>query len=205
MDYGLNWFPCLMFSSLNWPVVSTISFAYFLNIMNILCIFNISSPTSKLYSSFCCVSACVRMCVTLSCEAESQVDSSPCWQRNTAGRLITAHTRQALTGASPLLTSQWHQMLCVYLHVHLLVYMWAFYVCACIHSCTKIKNKSLSIKSSPIHPSNFCISMGSASSWHCGILCGAALPSSDTGWQRVHTGRVLLSISGTMRLQWQYV
>lgn len=47
---------------------------------------------------------CVR--VTLSCEAESQADSSPCWRRNTAGRLITARSRQALTGASPLLTSQ---------------------------------------------------------------------------------------------------
>lgn len=46
------------------------------------------------------------LCVTLSCQAESQADSSPCWRKNTAGRLITAHARQALTGASPQLTSQ---------------------------------------------------------------------------------------------------
>lgn len=76
------------------------------------------------------------VCVMLSCEAESQADSSPCWQGNTAGCLITACARQILTGASPLLTSQWHQMLCVYLHVH--VRMWAL-VCVCLRVHTNPK------------------------------------------------------------------
>lgn len=84
------------------------------------------SPSSP-YASCLFVHKCV--CMTLSCEAESQADSRACWQGNTAGRLITAHGRQALTGASPLLTSQWHQMLCVYSHV--LVYV---SVCLrCVH------------------------------------------------------------------------
>ncbi len=72
-----------------------------------------------------------------------QADSHPCWQENTAGRLITARTRQALTGASSLLTSQWHQMLCVYLHVRVLAHMHVCtLVCVCQNSFSIYYHKS---------------------------------------------------------------
>lgn len=181
------------------------------------CIFNISFPVLSPIPPFAsCLFVYECVCVTLSCEAVSQADSRACWQGNTAGRLITAHGRQALTGASPLLTSQWHQMLCVYSHVHVLVYMRAFAhvctsgcVCACIFlsltQISKINELGIHIHSLLIHPSNLCLSMGSASSWHCSILYLAALPTFNTRWQHVHTESIFSSISGALRLQWQCV
>lgn len=53
----------------------------------------VNPPFSTCVYVFVCVWVHVCVHVTLSCEAESQADSSPCWQRSTAGRLITAHTR----------------------------------------------------------------------------------------------------------------
>lgn len=49
------------------------------------------------------VCLCVRHCPA---RQKAKQTAAPCWQGNTAGCLITACARQALTGASPLLTNQ---------------------------------------------------------------------------------------------------
>lgn len=176
----------------------------------ILFIFSISLPSLSLLpplASCLFVHKCV--CMTLSCEAESQADSRACWQGNTAGRLITAHGRQALTGASPLLTSHWHQMLCVYSHVQVLVYV-SVRLSLCIGlravTITNIRNERARHSHSRrflIHSLELHLSMGNASSWHCSILWLAAVSSSNTRWQHVHTEIILLASVGTFRLQWQ--
>lgn len=60
---------------------------------------------------------CAQVYMVLSWEAKGKEDSSAWWHKGTAGRLIIAQSRQSVTGASLLLTSQWHQMLFVYLHI----------------------------------------------------------------------------------------
>lgn len=89
---------------------------------------------------------------------------------------------------------------CVYVRLRVCLHIFIFN--------TNIKNKWARHSHSHsllIHPSNLCLSMGSASSWHCSILYLAALPTFNTRWQHVHTESIFSSISGALRLQWQCV
>lgn len=150
---------------------------------------------------------CVRMCVRDIVLWGSKPSRQPCllagkhsWTSDYCSRSPSSDWCQPIAHQSVI-----PDALCVFTCARACVYVrYVRYT----HACIFIFLTQISAQNShclPIHPSNLCLSMGSASSWHCSILYWAALPTFNTRWQHVHTESILSSISGTLRLQWQCV